>query len=122
MGYVFVYLFKGGLPWQGMKGDTKQDKYNAIYEKKVQTSLEDLCSGMPSNWEFGNTLLTSFSLGEFIQFFDYCKKLRFDEKPDYSYLRRFFKELFLREGFEFDYIYDWILIPAVSIKVISSKF
>jgi len=38
--------------------------------------------------------------------------LRFDEKPDYSYLRRFFKELFLREGFEFDYIYDWILIPA----------
>jgi len=97
LGYVYVYLFKGGLPWQGMKGDTKQDKYTAIYEKKVNTPLEELCSGMPR---------------EFIWFFEYCNKLRFDEKPDYSYLRRSFKELFLREGFEFDYIYDWILIPA----------
>jgi len=97
LGYVYVYLFKGGLPWQGMRGDTKQDKYTAIYEKKVNTPLEELCSGMPR---------------EFISFFEYCSKLRFDEKPDYSYLRRFFKELFLREGFEFDYIYDWILIPA----------
>jgi len=49
LGYVYVYLFKGGLPWQGMKGDNKQDKYTAIYEKKASTTLEELCSGMPSN-------------------------------------------------------------------------
>jgi len=52
-------------------------------------------------------------LDEFITYFEYCRRLRFDEKPDYTYLRRIFKELFLREGHEFDYIYDWVLIPMV---------
>jgi len=99
LGYVYVYLFKGSLPWQGLKNETKQDKYAAIYEKKVNTPIKELCKGMPD---------------EFVTFFEYCRRLRFDEKPDYSYLRRIFKELFLREGFEFDHIYDWILIPLKS--------
>jgi len=40
---------------------------------------------------------------------NYCRTLKFEDKPDYSYLRKMFKELFMREGFELDYMYDWAL-------------
>jgi len=96
LGYVFVYLYKGELPWQGLKSEPHQDKYTAIYQKKLNTSIKELCAGMPE---------------EFVTYFEHCKKLGFDEKPDYAFLRRIFKELFLREGYEFDYVYDWMLIP-----------
>ena len=33
---------------------------------------------------------------EFRIYFEYCRALRFADKPDYSYLRRLFKDLALR--------------------------
>lgn len=39
------------------------------------------------------------------------RNLKFDEKPDYTYLKKIMKERFVREGYEFDYVYDWLLIP-----------
>ena len=47
LGYIFVYLYKGCLPWQGMQAASKQTKYEAIMQKKMETSLESLCLGMP---------------------------------------------------------------------------
>jgi len=38
---------------------------------------------------------------------DYCRDIKFEEKPDYNYLRRILKDLFNRNGFEYDYVYDW---------------
>ncbi|CAJ0752102.1 12861_t:CDS:2 [Entrophospora sp. SA101] len=35
--------------------------------------------------------------------------LRFDDKPDYSYLRKLFRDLFVREGFQYDYVFDWTI-------------
>ena len=40
----------------------------------------------------------------------YCRSLRFEEKPDYAYCRKLFRDLFVREGFIYDYIYDWTLL------------
>ena len=40
---------------------------------------------------------------------NYSRKLKFDEKPDYQYLISMFRELFVRENFDFDFKYDWIL-------------
>jgi len=42
---------------------------------------------------------------------NYVRNLKFDEKPDYTYLKKILKERFVKEGYEFDYVYDWILIP-----------
>jgi hypothetical protein len=38
---------------------------------------------------------------------NYCKTLKFEEKPDYNFLRRMFRDLFERIGFELDFQYDW---------------
>jgi len=40
---------------------------------------------------------------------NYCRSLRFEDKPDYLFLRKLFKKLFVKEGFEYDYLYDWCL-------------
>ncbi|CAH1425450.1 unnamed protein product [Lactuca virosa] len=95
LGYVLMYFLRGSLPWQGLKAGNKKQKYEKICEKKVSTSIESLCQGYPS---------------EFASYFHYCRSLRFDDRPDYPYLKRLFRELFIREGFQFDYIFDWTIL------------
>jgi hypothetical protein len=56
-------------------------------EKKLSTSIDVLCKGFPA--EFGTYLA-------------YSRNLRFDEKPDYAYLRKIMKDLFKRSGYEQD--------------------
>jgi casein kinase 1 len=95
LGYVLVYLLKGSLPWQGLKGDTKKEKYQNITEKKTSTSVEVLCSDLPA---------------EFVTYLNYCKSLRFEDRPDYAMLKRTFKDLFGRLGMVQDFLYDWCLL------------
>ncbi|XP_019089037.1 PREDICTED: casein kinase 1-like protein 3 [Camelina sativa] len=47
---------------------------------------------------------------EFASYFHYCHTLTFDQRPDYGFLKRLFRDLFSREGYEFDYIFDWTII------------
>lgn len=35
---------------------------------------------------------------------------RFDEKPDYAYLRRLFRNLFAKEGWNWDFVFDWTIL------------
>ncbi|RZS11711.1 hypothetical protein BHM03_00043077 [Ensete ventricosum] len=90
-----MYFLRGSLPWQGLKAGTKKQKYEKISEKKVATSIEALCRGYPS---------------EFASYFHYCRSLRFEDRPDYGYLKRLFRDLFIREGFQFDYVFDWTIL------------
>lgn len=92
LAYVLMYFLRGGLPWQGIEAATKQQKYDRIMQKKMLTSPDDLCYGFPA---------------EFSVFLKYARALRFDDKPDYSYLRKLFRDLFVREGYQYDYIFDW---------------
>jgi len=94
LGYVLMYFLRGSLPWQGLKAATKKQKYDMISEKKMSTPVEVLCRGYPS--EFGTYL-------------NYCRSLKFADKPDYSYLRKMFKDLFFREGYAYDHNFDWTL-------------
>ena len=47
---------------------------------------------------------------------DYCREIKFEEKPDYIYLRRILKDLFNRNGYEYDYVYDWNLLDKEKKK------
>ncbi len=48
IGYVIMYFLRGSLPWQGLKIDKKEDRYKKIYDKKKNTTAEELCAGFPS--------------------------------------------------------------------------
>jgi len=38
----------------------------------------------------------------------HVKKLRFEDRPDYTYLKRLFKDLFWKNFEEWDLLYDWV--------------
>jgi len=42
----------------------------------------------------------------------YTRSLTFDENPDYSYLRKLFRDLFAREGYKYDGLFDWTILKA----------
>ena len=42
-------------------------------------------------------------------YLSYCRSLKFEEKPDIGYLRKLFKDLFYRMGYEYDYVFDWMV-------------
>lgn len=52
-------------------------------------------------------------LEEFVTYLKYCRDLEFESKPDYTYLKQLFKELFVKNGYESDYVFDWALIKYV---------
>lgn len=60
----------------------------------MATPIEALCKGFPS---------------EFATYLNYTRSLRFEDKPDYAYLKKLFRDLFVREGYQMDYVFDWTL-------------
>ena len=46
---------------------------------------------------------------EFGIYLNYCRSLKFEEKPDIGYLRKLFKDLFYRMGYEYDFVFDWMV-------------
>ncbi|KAK0421204.1 hypothetical protein QR680_015110 [Steinernema hermaphroditum] len=95
LGYVIMYFNRGQLPWQGLKAATKKQKYEKISEKKMSTPTEILCKGY---------------LAEFSMYMNYCRRLRFDEDPDYMYLRQLFRILFSMLNHQYDYTFDWTIL------------
>ena len=47
---------------------------------------------------------------EFTTYLNYVRSLRFDDKPDYAYLRRIMRELFYRKGYQNDFVFDWTIL------------
>jgi len=92
LGYILIYFLQGTLPWQGLRAKNKAQKYEKISEKKLSTPVEELTKGAPA---------------EFATYQNYVRSLRFEEKPDYAYLRQLIRNLFHRQGFSYDYIFDW---------------
>ncbi len=64
-------------------------------ETKETMSTRDLCNGLPK---------------EFAIYFHHVGSLGVDDKPKYSYLRKIFRDLFIREGFEYDQVFDWTVL------------
>mmetsp|Transcript_6046 Transcript_6046/g.6950 ORF Transcript_6046/g.6950 Transcript_6046/m.6950 type:complete len:304 (+) Transcript_6046:455-1366(+) len=76
IGYVLAYFSRGSLPWQGLKANTKKQKYQKIMDKKMSVSIGSLCRDAPV---------------ELRKYLDYCRSLRFEDRPNYPYLRGLFR-------------------------------
>ena len=71
-------------------------------KKKMSTTVEELCAGLPN---------------QFCSYFNYVRGLKFDEAPRYGQLRQLFRNLFIQEGYVYDYIFDWVLVKQQVITM-----
>lgn len=90
VGYMLIYFLKGSLPWQGVKKQRHGNHLEIIGETKMCTSLDTLCKNLPSC---------------FIEYLKYCRKLKFDETPDYNYMKNLF--LNTSEKMNIDLEFQW---------------
>ena len=107
IGYMLIYFMKGRLPWQGLKVDNKRISYLKIGQMKKNILPEVLCENLPS---------------EFRDYMKYVRNLKFEETPNYSYLRNLFVQLMRKQGFEEGTIFfSWINLSNTNIRLLKRQ-
>ena len=93
IGYMLIFLMKKKLPWQGIKGNSYKDCYHKLYLMKKHMKLEELCKGLPR---------------EIIEYMEYAKYLKFEQEPDYNYLKNIFNRILNKNRVIFEqHIFSW---------------
>lgn len=105
IGYMLIYLITGTLPWFGIEG-SYSEKYEKIYKLKANISNEDLCKDLPI---------------EMCKYMKYVKSLKFDEDPDYDYLRKLFFTILFKMNEKFDLNFSWKQQMKPKKKIFSRK-
>ena len=93
LGYTLIYLMNGNLPWQGVKGNDKKEKHDKILQRKMSVSINKICQGLPT---------------DLVTYMYYCRSLTFEDKPDYTSLKKQFKDYFTAKGFNLNFSPDWM--------------
>ncbi len=75
-----------------MKAKDTKTKYKMILDKKMSTPADVLCKGFPA---------------ELARFINYAKGLKFEEKPDYDFLKSLLNAAKKSNNIVTDYAYDW---------------
>ena len=87
LGYNLIYFIKGELPW------THKKHNRVILSEKLNISLDELCEGLPE---------------EIKEFIKYAKELKFDQQPDYYYLKNLLLKAATKHGIDINKVkYDW---------------
>ncbi len=95
-GYMLIYLSKDNLPWistEKLKLE-KSQIIQEIYKLKRFYTPEKLCTDLPE---------------EFREYIKYVRKLEFEEKPDYNYLKGLFISVLSRNELKNDLCFSWII-------------
>mmetsp|Transcript_33149 Transcript_33149/g.89751 ORF Transcript_33149/g.89751 Transcript_33149/m.89751 type:complete len:349 (-) Transcript_33149:81-1127(-) len=98
IGHMLIYFLRGHLPWSGLEAKTQEEKYRKIRETKENVPLDSLCEGFPDAFKI---------------YLRTCRDMEFKERPDYSALRKLFRDVrdSLRddkdEGLE-DHSFEWL--------------
>ena len=93
-GYVMIYLArKNYLPWKTLNMDNKKERINYILNIKRKTNVEKLCHNLPK---------------AFCDYMKYVKNLKFEEEPNYNYLRGLFIDLLTSLKMKNDLEFSWI--------------
>ncbi|KAG0052829.1 hypothetical protein BGZ83_002091 [Gryganskiella cystojenkinii] len=72
VGYMLLEFLIGTLPWSGISAKNSKQGWAKMKEIKEEIELDELCEGLPKG---------------FMTFIGYARGLKFDETPDYEYLR-----------------------------------
>ena len=93
IGYMIIYFMKKKLPWQGIKGNSYKECYHKLYLMKKHMNLGVLCRGLP---------------GEVLEYMKYAKSLKFEQEPNYKYLKNLFQIILNNNKINIDkYILSW---------------
>eukprot|EP00347_Sterkiella_histriomuscorum_P024347 403331441 len=95
IGFCLIYFIQGKLPWQNLQANNRAERYAKIAEIKLRSPVEHICLDLPL---------------EIANYMHYVRALRFEDRPDYQGIRHFFKKLLVKEGYEYDHLYDWVMI------------
>ena len=99
-GYLFIYFArKGYLPWQGLAIPNKLERYRTIYKIKKSVKPEVLCEGLPT---------------EFVDYLKYVKELKFEEQPNYNYLKGLFIKIINGLGIN-DLMFSWLSMKEIKM-------
>ena len=86
LAYTILFFMKGKLPWEHlMKKFNEKEVYLKTYAMKKYMPIKQLCKGCPV---------------EFEDFFKYVRDLKFQEEPNYDYLRKIFETILKNNNFE----------------------
>jgi len=96
LGYMLIFLANDNLPWMGFEDSNinKRMKCLKIYNLKKAISAEKLCKGLPE---------------EFTEYINYTRKLKFEEDPNYDYIRKLFLSILFKNHEKNDLNFFWIL-------------
>jgi len=98
IGYILIQFMLGKLPWQGLRDKNgkpfdKDEQMKIIGKIKMATPLKELCKNIPSC---------------FYEYVNYCRKLKFEETPDYNYLRSLFINTSTLTNTKINYCWNFI--------------
>ena len=92
--YMIIYFMRGKLPWQGVTGNKKMERYLKIYKMKKNVTPEDLCKSLPK---------------QMTEFMRYIKQLDFEQEPNYKFLRNLFNSILKKRNEANDLLlFSWI--------------
>ncbi|CAD8146376.1 unnamed protein product [Paramecium octaurelia] len=103
--YVIIYFLRGNLPWQNMPVEDSE-RNRLVGEMKQTIPLQEL---------IGN------KLPELIKALSYIRKLKFEEQPDYEYIKNLIEEAAENNNIKLDGYYDWNEGVKLSKKLSESK-
>ena len=95
LGYMLIFLIKRDLPWQNSIRELNEYNYTKLLYLKDTDGCGKLLKNLPD---------------EFIEYIKYTKKLKFEQQPDYSYLRFLFNKYLFNKSFNIKNIsLSWIV-------------
>ena len=107
IGYMIIFLMKKRLPWQGIKGNSYKECYHKLYIMKKYIEIEELCKGLP---------------GEIVDYMNNARSLKFEEEPNYQYLKDLFNNILKKHKFNFDRkIFSWVDKIEISENIAKSN-
>ena len=99
LGYMLIYFIKKELPWDyTYKAKITSSKLFELTYLKETNACGNLFNGLPL---------------EFKEFIKYAKNLKFDEEPNYSYLRNILNKIILNNNKFINEIYHFSLIKNI---------
>ena len=95
LGYMLIHLAKNNLPW--LKLDKLKLKSfilnQEVLKMKKSITIQELCKDLPD---------------EFAEYLKYSKELKFEQEPNYNYLKNLFMSILNRNHQKMDFLFFWI--------------